>query len=322
MADKRESIDGMAVLVATVRAGSFSRAAPFLGMTPSGASKLIARLEQRLGVQLLKRTTRTMQLTEAGELYYKRACHVLEELDGLERDIEVHHHRPQGRIMLTAPTVLGEDLIMPVVIAFQRRYPDVTVDLELTDRVVDMMAEGFDVAIRITDRPPESCVARKLAADVRTLCASPGYLRNHGTPSRPADLAHHRCITLTTPAGPLQWYLRRDIDSAALAGGPVEPFTFRSSLALNNVAAVHQAVLAGLGIGELPAYLVEDEVASGRLVSLLTAYVPVHRTIYAIYPASRVMPAKTREFLKVLEATFRVRRAVVDDAPELTSRAS
>jgi DNA-binding transcriptional LysR family regulator len=312
MPDKQESIDGMAALVATVRAGSFSRAALCLGMTPSGASKLVARLEQRLGVQLLKRTTRSMQLTEAGELYYARAAHVLEAIDGLERDLEDHHRHPRGRVALTAPTVLGSHLVMPVVIAFQRSYPDVAVDLDLTDRVVDLVAEGFDIAIRLTDRPPESCVARKLGDDVRALCASPSYVRKHGRPERPGDLASHHCITFMTPNGPAAWHLRRDSD------GPVEPHTFSSSLSLNNATAVHQAALAGLGIGDLPLYMVEDQLATGRLVSLLGPYVPVRRTIYAIYAASRLLPAKTRAFLKVLEASFQTRHpGAIDDDIEL-----
>jgi len=305
--DKRESIDGMAVLVAIVRAGSFSGAAKALGITPSGTSKLISRLEHRLGVQLLQRTTRTMQMTEAGELYYERACRLLEGIDGLERDLEGHHREPRGRITLTAPTVLGGDLVMPVVIAFQRRYPHVVVEVELTDRMVDVMTEGFDLAIRVTDRPPESCVARKLADDVRALCASPGYLRRHRAPAHPGDLAAHRCIALSTSATAHRWYLRRELD------GPIEPFAVQGSLALNNLAAVRQAVLAGLGIGDLPRYMVEDHLAAGRLVSLLVPYVPVRRAIYAIHAASRLMPAKTRAFLKVLETSFRAPRGAAAD---------
>jgi DNA-binding transcriptional LysR family regulator len=297
----------MAALVAAVRAGSFSRAASGLGITPSGASKLIARLEQRLGVRLLQRTTRSMQLTEAGELYHERARRLLDEIDGLERDLEGHHLHPRGKVQLTAPTVLGADLLMPVVIAFQRRYPEVAVELELTDRMVDVMTEGFDIAIRITDRPPESCIARKLADDVRVLCASPGYLRRHRKPETPADLVKHRCIIYTSADGPHRWHLRRELD------GPVEAFAFQGTLALNNTAAVHRAVLAGLGIGDLPAYMVEDQIAAGRLISLLAPYVPVRRTIYAIYAASRLVPAKTRAFLKELETHFRFHRTDDED---------
>jgi LysR family transcriptional activator of dmlA len=308
--DQRESISEMAALVATVGAGSFSRAAVRLGMTPSGVSKLVARLEQRLGVQLLSRTTRSMQLTEAGAFYHDRAGRLLDEIDGLERDLEGHHRHPQGRLRVTAPTVLGEALIMPMIIAYQRRYPDVTITFELTDRLIDIAAEGFDVAIRMTDRPPESFVARRLADDVRVLCASPGYLRKHRRPERPDDLAQHRCISFLTPSGPSPWPLRHTLD------GPVAPFMCKSTLELSNIAAVHQAVLAGLGISDLPGYLVEDEIASGRLVSLLVPYISVRRTIYAIYLASRLVPAKTRAFLKVLETGFRVRRSVaIDDAP-------
>lgn len=304
MSDRRESFDGMAVLVESVRSGSFSRAAKCFGMTPSGASKLIARLEQRLGVQLLKRTTRSMQLTEAGRLYYDRACRVLEEVDSLERDLDGHRRHPQGRIAVTAPIAFGDDLLMPVVIEFQRRYPDVTVDLELTDRVVDVAAESFDIAIRITDRPPDACVARKLIDDVRMLCASPDYLCNRPAPSRPDQLAKHRCITFTSLHGLHRWHLHREL------GGPVELFTVTSSLSLNTLAAVYQAVVAGLGIGDLPAYMVERDVAAGRLISLLAPYVPVWRNVYALYAASRLVPAKTRAFLRVLETSFPARTQV------------
>ena len=297
----------MAALVATVAAGSFSRAAPKLGMTPSGVSKLVGRLEHRLGIQLLARTTRTMQLTEAGAFYHDRAARLLDDIDGLERDVEGHHRHPRGRLLVTAPTTFGEALIMPVVIAYQRRYPDVTVAIELTDRLVDVAAEGFDVAIRITARPPESFVARKLGEDVRTICASPGYLRKHRAPSHPDELAQHRCITFMMPSGPNPWYLRRTLD------GPGEPVFGKSTLELNNTAAIHMAVLGGLGIADLPLYLVEEQLAAGRLVSLLAPYVATRRTIYAIYVASRLVPAKTRAFVKVLESSFRSRRAAIDD---------
>ncbi|HEX4423518.1 MAG TPA: LysR family transcriptional regulator [Kofleriaceae bacterium] len=321
MRDNRESIQEMAALVTSVATGSFSRAAPRLGMTPSGVSKLVSRLERRLGVQLLQRTTRTMQLTDAGAFYHERAARLLEDIDGLERDLAGHHRHPRGRLRLTAPTVLGEALILPVIIAFQRRYPDVTIALELTDRVVDVVGEGFDVAIRLTARPPEAFVARRLGDDVRRLCASPGYLRKHRRPERPDDLARHRCITFVTPTGPSPWHLRR---SPALAddggggggadAGAIAPFVAKASLELNSTAAVHQAVLGGLGIADLPSYLVDDELATGRLVALLAPYVPVRRTIYAIHVASRLVPAKTRAFLHMLGASFQAGRATaVDD---------
>jgi len=126
-------------------------------------------------------------------------------------------------------------------------------------------------------------------------------------PVRPAELANHRCITQTSPGGPHRWYLRRELD------GPVEPFAFPASLALNNISAVHQAVVAGLGIGELPLYLVEDQLAAGQLVSLLAPYIPMRRSIYAIYAASRLVPAKTRAFLEQLETSFCARRPAIPD---------
>jgi DNA-binding transcriptional LysR family regulator len=228
---------------------------------------------------------------------------VLAEIEGLERDVEGHHRRAHGRITLTAPTALGERLVMPVVVAFQRDHPDITIEADLTDRVVDLGTEAFDLAIRVTDRPPESCVARKLAHESRTLCASPEYLRNHRAPVQPADLATHRCITFVTPNGPRRWYLRRELD------GPVEAFSFSGTLALNTLRAVQQAVEASLGIADLPTYLVEDQLATGQLVALLAPYIPRRRMIYALYAAFRLVPAKTRAFLKALETSFRTLRA-------------
>jgi DNA-binding transcriptional LysR family regulator len=246
-----------------------------------------------------------MQLTMVGKLYYERACRVLAEIEGLERDVEGHNLDPHGRITLTAPTGLGEHLLMPMVVAFHERYPDVTLKVDLTDRVVDLGTEEFDLAIRVTDQPPGSCVARKLAPELRALCASPAYLQNHGTPERTTDLATHRCVSFTTPNGPSPWYLQREID------GPVEPFTFPGTLLFNNIVAVRQAVAAGVGIGDFPLYIVEDQLATGQLVPLLGSCVPSWRSIYAIYAAPRLLPAKTRAFLEVLEMNFKTRRAAV-----------
>jgi DNA-binding transcriptional LysR family regulator len=290
----------MEVLVAAVRTGSFSRAGARVGITASGAAKVIGRLEQRLGVQLVQRTTRAMQLTEAGELYYQRASRVLEDIDGIERELEGYHSGPRGRIRVTAPSGIGHDLVMPVLIAFQRRCPEISVEMDLTDRVVDLVMDGFDIAIRVTDRPPEAFVARKLGDDHRTVCASPGYLLHHGRPTRRSDLVEHRCITYNTPGGPERWYLRREPD------GKDEAVTVEGSLALNSVPAVRQAVLAGLGIANLPASSVADDIAAGTLIPLLGEYTSAVRTIYAIYAAARPLPAKIRAFLDILEATFQV----------------
>jgi DNA-binding transcriptional LysR family regulator len=299
--EKYKSVDGMAVLVAIVRTSSFSRAASALGITQSGASKLLSRLEQRLGVPLLQRTTRAMQLTEIGKLYYEGACRVLAEIDGLEREVTGHPHHPQGRIALTAPAAFGE-LLMPIVVGFQQHHPDVTVEIDLADRLVDLGAEPFDLAIRVTDQPPASCVAHVLALDRRTLCASPAYLQNHRAPARPADLADHRCIAFVPPNGPSRWYLRREL------AGPVEPFSVSGTVALNDIIAVRQAAIAGLGIADLPVNLVESQLTAGQLVPVLVPYVPVRRTIYALYPTARLLPARTRAFIEAVETSFRARR--------------
>ncbi|MCU0687934.1 MAG: LysR family transcriptional regulator [Polyangiaceae bacterium] len=309
MSIERDTFAGMAAFLASVEGGSFSAAAAKLGLTPSGVSKLVGRLEERLGVRLLQRTTRQMQLTHVGAAYFERAQRIMEELRVLEDEVSGSDDTPRGLLRVTAPVGLGHARVLPAVVAFRRAFPEVKVDLVLADRIVDLIEERVDVAVRMTASPPLSSVAKKLADDVRLLCASPDYLARRGRPASVADLAEHECIVFVPVSGAAApWKLTS-------GEGKVEAVRVAGHLHLNNLPSLRDAALAGLGIVDLPAYLVGDELRSGRLVTVLDEFVAVDRAIYAVYAPSAAVPARSREFVKLLAEQFVEPRAEPPVAP-------
>jgi DNA-binding transcriptional LysR family regulator len=297
MTVERDTFAGMAAFLAAVDEGSFSRAATKLGLTPSGVSKLIARLEQRLDVQLFHRTTRRIQLTELGSFYFERVRRIFDDVRTLETEIEESRDKPRGLLRVTAPVVLGQIRIMPVVVAFRAEFPDVRVDLILEDSVVDVIEERIDVAIRMTATPPMAYVARKLGDDRRLLCASPTYLERRGRPRHPKDLEAHDCLVFWADGAPVPWKVKDKTGKSASLRvcGPLQT---------NNTLALRDAALAGLGIADLPAYLATEDVRRGRLESVLDDFVAFDRAVYAVYPPGRSVPARSREFVRVLARDY------------------
>ena len=297
MSIERDTFAGMSAFLATADEGSFSGAATKLGLTPSGVSKLVARLEARLKVRLFQRTTRQMQLTHIGLTYLERARRIFEDLASLEGEMEKSDETPRGLLRITAPIVLGHVRVMPAVIAFRKAYPNVRVDLLLFDRVVDLVDERIDVAIRMTATPPLSFVAKKLGDDERKLCASPGYLAQRGRPSRPRDLEKHDCLVVVPGDSAVMWKLLSD---------ERKPVSVRvcGPLQVNNVLSLREAALAGLGIADLPTYLVKDDLRSGRLEAVLDDFATIGRSVYAVYAPGRSVPARVREFVKLLTRMF------------------
>jgi LysR family transcriptional activator of dmlA len=294
------SLRGMIAFVALVDAGSFSAAADRLKLTPSGVSKLIARLEEYLGVRLVQRTTRKMQLTEVGQSYLTSARRILEEIATMEQEIQSADPRPKGTLRVTAPSVLGHARVLPVVLAFQRENPELMVHLDLSDRVVDLVGEGIDVAIRMTSAPPPSFIARKLDDDLRVLCASPDYLERRGTPRTPDDLASHDCLLFTADQPGGTWRFRCAPKNEALTTQEVS-----GRLTVGNTLSLREAALAGFGIADLPRYLVDADLRTGRLVSVLPRFVINERSIFAVYAPSRFIPPKVRMFVDALQKAFR-----------------
>lgn len=296
----QDSFNAMAAFVTAAEAGSFTRAAATLGATPSAISKLVARLERRLGALLLQRSTRRMTLTGAGQAYYARARALVDEVRALEREVASQHDVPSGLVHVTAPLLYGEVCVAPALLAIQRRLPEVTLDLELSDQVADFFTRPIDIAVRMGTRPPPFVVARRVGEDRRVLCASPGYLARHPAPRRPDDLRDHACLVFTGRKDGDTWRLRTRPRSSRIV-----PVRVAGPLRINNTRSLHRAALDGLGIADLPHYLVAEDLAAGRLRPVLDELLARERSIWVVFVASRFVPLRISEVARQLVVALR-----------------
>ncbi len=291
-----EPLGEMAVFAAVVQGGGFSAAARRLGISKSSVSKSVARIEDRLGARLLNRTTRRLSLTAAGEAYLEGCVAALEAARQAEEAVARLQGEPRGALKVSAPMSFGIRHLAPLLPDFLARYPDLTVDLCLDDEITDLVAEGFDLAIRISRLADSSLVARRLCASPRVVCGSPDYFARHGTPRHPRELAEHNCLVYTLLLGGDDWrYSGPDGEGSVRLAG---------TLRCNNGDALRQAMLAGVGISPLPTFLVGEDIQAGRLVPVLTDWVDRSGTIFAVYPHSRHLSAKVRLFVDYLSARF------------------
>lgn len=293
---ERELVSGMSVFVAVVDGGSLAAAARSTGLTPSAVSKLVSRLERVFGTTLLRRTTRRMTVTDSGQLFYERARGVLDELRSVEQEMASRDAVPRGRLRVSASSLLGQVRVLPLLLAFLKKNPTLALDLELTDRVVDMVGDRIDIAVRITAEPPPSFVARRVGVVQRLLCASPGYLRAAGAPRSPAELAEHTCLQLSGDAAAELWTFR----SQGSGGVPINVRVV-PRLRFSSTAAIHEAAKAGLGIADLPDYLVEEDLQTKRLSRVLDQLETPPRSVYVIYAAGPLLPTRVREAASFLE---------------------
>lgn len=284
-----DRLHAMAVFVKVVELGSFARAAERLDISTSACSRLVAELEQHLDTRLLNRTTRRLSLTETGRDFHARAVEILAELDEAEQAARARAARPSGRLRVNAAVIFGERHLAPLAGEFLALHPDVTLDLTLVDRVVDIVEEGFDCAIRIGGTGSLDLVARKLATTRSIVCASPAYLKRHGTPQRPADLLGHNCLRYTYLSAEQEW---RFTDTPSLA--------VRGTLESNHGGFLCAAAVSGVGIATLPSFIAGPEVIAGRLVPILAEYVQRPIPIHGVYPTRKHVPAKVRAFLDFL----------------------
>ncbi|EEX15589.1 transcriptional regulator, LysR family [Citreicella sp. SE45] len=293
------SQDGdLAIFHAILDAGSFAGAARHLGVTPSAISKRIAQMEGRLGAPLFVRTTRRMTLTEAGQTYAARTKDLLTQLSAAEDEIAEGIGAIRGPIRITSSIALGRRHVLPIVLDFSEAYPDVAVDLTLTDALVDLIEDGYDLAVRSAALPDSGLISRRLAGNRRIICAAPGYLARHGAPTLPDDLAGHACLTLNM-RGPFNaWRLGDDWD---------RPLELGRGFSCNSLDALHAACLRGLGIARLPSFLVAEHIANGRLVALFDDVEgPAERsTISLLHPYTTVVPRRVRLLADALVEGFR-----------------
>lgn len=288
---------GLESLVAVVEAGSFSKAAERLGIAKSVVSRRIGLLEQHLGVHLLRRTTRSLSLTEPGQAFYRRAVRILAELAEAEQSVSDTSTELRGRLRIAAPLSFGLHHLTGALNEFLREHPGIELDLDLNDREVGLVEEGFDMAVRIGSLRDSSLVARRLGTVRFVTCASPDYLARHGVPERPEDLSEHVGLHYANLAPAQAWVFAR---------GSTEPVVSIPNVRLraNNGDALAAAAVAGLGIVNTPTFIVDELIACGRLVALLPEYLRPPIGIYAVFPPGRLPARRVKALTDHLAAHF------------------
>ncbi|MFG6110780.1 LysR family transcriptional regulator [Stenotrophomonas nematodicola] len=287
-----DTLEAMRVFVAVVERNGFSAAAQALDMSTAGVTRQIAALEKRLSTRLLNRTTRRVSPTSTGAAYYAQCVQLLAQFDALEASIGAQALEPSGVLRVNAPVSYGIARLGPLLAGYRALYPQVTLEVSLSDRLVDMVEEGYDVAIRITRQPNPALIARKLADTRITLCAAPAYLDLHGRPQRPEDLAAHECLGYSYWGGGDGWPLRGP-------GGEVT-VAVHGGLRANNGDVLREAALAGMGIILQPDFLVGDALAEGRLERLLPDWDVAPIGIFAVYTSRSHLAPKVRSFIDYL----------------------
>ncbi len=300
-----DHLQSMRVFVRVADLGSFARAASAMDISNAVATRHVADLEGRLGTRLLNRTTRSLSLTESGQVYLERARQILEELEDVEQMVVARNHEPVGTLRIVAPVVFGLHNLAPVLKTYGQQYPKVVPDLALVDRQVDLVEEGFDVGIVIAQQMRSaSIVTRRLTTSCMTVCATPGYLEKHGVPTHPEQLMEHQCLSL-----PSEYWG----DERVFTGRDGEVRVRPSNIAIaNNTEMLRQFALLDMGIAILPSYLIGNDTARGKLVSLLRDYRLPQVEINVVYPSRRHLPAKVRTFIDHLVEQFNQLNSVVN----------
>lgn len=281
---------------AVVDAGSFVKAADRLGMSKAAVSRHLVDLETRLGIRLLHRTTRKLSLTEEGELFYDRCKEILETLESAENEITSHTDDVTGHIRINAPFSFGIRKLAPLWGIFHQKYPKVTLDVVLSDRLVDVVDEGYDIAIRIAALTNSTMVSKKLTTTRIVLCASPTYLKEHGIPKQPADLVKHQVINYSYWAGKEEWSF----------DGPKgkESVNIKPFMQTNNGDTCLVAALAHQGIVLQPSFIVGDAIRAGDLVEIMPQYKSIELGIYALFPTRQHIAPKVRVLIDFLVEYF------------------
>jgi DNA-binding transcriptional LysR family regulator len=291
-----DKLASMRAFTKVVQHNSFAAAARDLRLSRSAVSKYVIELEEELGVALLSRTTRSVTPTENGQAYYERCLAILAEVEEAERVATQSQGEVRGLLRINAPMSFGTLHLARAVADFMQKYPQLRIQLVLSDQQIDPVQEGFDVTLRIADLPSSSMIARKIAPAQRVICASPSYLAQRGTPQHPSDLRDHACLTYGHLATGNQWKLTGPDGDHWIA----IPWTLCS----NNAEALRDAAVNGLGIALLPTFIAGADIQQGRLATILTSYKAPEVSIYAIYPETRHLSPKVRVFIDFLVERF------------------
>jgi DNA-binding transcriptional LysR family regulator len=284
-----DRLNAMTILVSAVDTGSLSAASRHLRIPLATVSRRVAELEQHLNVRLLHRGHRKLVLTDAGRSYVASCRRIVEEIAEVERTASGEYRKPQGELTISLSAVLGRTHVLPIVVEFQRSFPDIRMRMQLTDRTVSLLEEHVDVAVRIGELPDSSMIATRVGLIRQVLCASPAYLKRRGAPKTPIDLARHDCVIHEAYSTSHGWEFVTDKARQTIK--------VPSRLTVNLGEAAVAAALAGAGIARVLSYLIEDLLKSRSLVTVLDAYEPSPIAVSVIYPSQRQVPLKLRAFL-------------------------
>jgi DNA-binding transcriptional LysR family regulator len=288
----------MEAFVQVVDQGGFTEAAKVLGLSPSAVSKLISRLEDRLGARLLQRTTRRVSLTAEGRVYAEQVRAILADVDAVEASIGGAEAEPRGQLRVNVAHGFGMTQIVPLIPDFLAHYPKVQVSLTFADHTVDLVSEGDDMGIRLGELRDDALIARKLGDHRRIICAAPSYLERHGMPQTPADLTRHNCLLFDGPEGLNEWPFRK-------ADGSIERLAMHGNFRSNNGDAVLRLLLDGVGLCYAADFGIKPFIETGRLVPVLADHTAdILRPVHAVYPARKHLAAKVRVFADYLVERF------------------
>jgi len=288
-----DSLTDIAVFAQVVDSGSFTAAAERLSLSKSVVSKYVTRLEDHLGARLLNRTTRRLSLTEVGRVFYERSQRGLQEIEQAEAEVSRLQDKPRGTLRLNTPMSFGIMHIAPALPEFHRRYPEISIDMNLDDRQVDVIEEGFDLSIRISELPDSALVARRLAPCRHVIVASTEYLERNGIPSTPEDLVQHNIISYRYQESAREWHFRSSDNRTITV--PIS-----GNVQMNNSLALREALLGGMGVTRTPTFVVGGDIQSGLLQPVLTSYEILEVSIYIVYPQRRHLSPKVRAFVEFL----------------------
>jgi len=292
-----DKLTSMLVFTKVAKAGSFAAAAKDLGLSRAMATKHVMQLENGLGIRLLNRTTRNLSLTEVGMVYLERCLQILDEMEEMEIAVTRLQTEPRGMLKVSATPFFGAYHLAPAVAAYMEVYPDVTVELMLQASYVDLIEEGFDLAIHLDELRDSSLIARKLGGSQRVVCGAPAYLKKHGTPKTPDDLKKYNCLVNSSLPPRDHWQF-------SLPGGETTAVKVTGTLHSNVADALRTAALSGLGLVLLPTYMVGQDIRKGRLQTVLNDHVPSPLQIHAVYPHRKHLSAKVRTFVDFLHERF------------------
>jgi len=280
-----------------VDSGTITAAAEHLQLAKSAVSRRLSELEEKLGVELFHRSTRKMNLTDSGIVFYQQCTQILDDLMEAEFSVTQSHQEIRGKIKVAAPLSFGLMHLAPAIFDFKKLHPAITFDIDFSDREVDLIQEGFDVGVRIAELKDSSLIARKLAELSTVVCASPDYLRQHGEPKKPEELAQHDCITYSYLERPELWsFLDKDEN-------PITT-TVQQIIRVNNGEFMRDAAAAGLGIIRQPTFIAYTDIAAGKLIPILQEYKSMPVNAYAIYPPTRHLSQRVRQFIDFLAERY------------------